>query len=648
MNPSQQHLPKPCPKRLFFFTPVLLFSLYYILTTIQTITISSPQFPHQSPPQLQEPSISHHSSLPQPSISHRSSLPEPSISHQSSPSENKSSSSYFPLCPKNFTNYLPCHDPSTARQYSIERHYRRERHCPNSAHEKIRCLVPKPSGYKTPFPWPDSRSYAWFRNVPFKKLAEFKKSQNWVRLEGGDRFVFPGGGTSFPGGVKDYVDVIMSVLPLASGSIRTVLDVGCGVASFGAFLLNYNILTMSIAPRDIHEAQVQFALERGLPAMLGVLSTYKLPYPSKSFDMVHCSRCLVNWTAYDGLYLMELDRVLRPDGYWVLSGPPVTSTVKSKNQKRGSKDLQKEMEKLNDVFTRLCWEKIAERYPVVIWRKPSNHFLCRQRLQKALKFPGFCSCSDPDAAWYTEMEPCITPLQDVNDTPKTILRKWPERLNHTPQRIKTGSIHGVTISSFKSDTNLWQRIVVYYDTKLKFLRNGKYRNIMDMNAGLGGFAAALFKYPMWVMNVVPFDLKPNTLGVVYDRGLIGTYMNWCEAFSTYPRTYDLIHANGVFSLYLDKCDIVDILLEMQRILRPEGAVIIRDHFERGHEPCKIRVNNYFNLRWVEYIKPALEDEYLAMLAKSQFGRLMHMGNHTFPVNFVHYLLSRQLVTDKKF
>ncbi|KAG4157856.1 hypothetical protein ERO13_D02G089000v2 [Gossypium hirsutum] len=28
--------------------------------------------------------------------------------------------------------------------------------------------------------------------------------------------------------------------------------------------------------------------------------------------------------------------------------------------------------------------------------------------------------------------------------------------------------------------------------------------------------------------------------------------NWCEGFSTYPRTYDLIHANGVFSLYQDK------------------------------------------------------------------------------------------------
>jgi Putative S-adenosyl-L-methionine-dependent methyltransferase len=26
----------------------------------------------------------------------------------------------------------------------------------------------------------------------------------------------------------------------------------------------------------------------------------------------------------------------------------------------------------------------------------------------------------------------------------------------------------------------------------------------------------------------------------------------CEAFSTYPRTYDLIHTDGVFTLYKDK------------------------------------------------------------------------------------------------
>jgi len=54
---------------------------------------------------------------------------------------------------------------------------------------------------------------------------------------------------------------------------------------------------MSFAPRDSHEAQVQFALERGVPAVIGVLGTIKLPYPSRSFDMAQCSRCLISWTS---------------------------------------------------------------------------------------------------------------------------------------------------------------------------------------------------------------------------------------------------------------------------------------------------------------------------------------------------------------
>lgn len=52
---------------------------------------------------------------------------------------------------------------------------------------------------------------------------------------------------------------------------------------------------MSIAPRDSHEAQVQFALERGVPAIIGVLGTIKLPFPSGSFDMAHCSHCSIPW-----------------------------------------------------------------------------------------------------------------------------------------------------------------------------------------------------------------------------------------------------------------------------------------------------------------------------------------------------------------
>lgn len=58
---------------------------------------------------------------------------------------------------------------------------------------------------------------------------------------------------------------------------------------------------MSFAPRDTHEAQVQFALERGVPAMIGVMATQRLPYPARAFDMAHCSRCLIPWQAYGNL-----------------------------------------------------------------------------------------------------------------------------------------------------------------------------------------------------------------------------------------------------------------------------------------------------------------------------------------------------------
>jgi len=74
------------------------------------------------------------------------------------------------------------------------------------------------------------------------------------------------------------------------------------VASWGAYLLSRNILAMSFAPRDSHEAQVQFALERGVPAMIGVLASNRLTYPARSFDMAHCSRCLIPWQLYGMLH----------------------------------------------------------------------------------------------------------------------------------------------------------------------------------------------------------------------------------------------------------------------------------------------------------------------------------------------------------
>jgi hypothetical protein len=91
--------------------------------------------------------------------------------------------------------------------------------------------------------------------------------------------------------------LMMQTLPdIAWGKrTRVILDVGCGVASFGGFLFDRDVLAMSLAPKDEHEAQVQFALERGIPAISAVMGTKRLPFPGRVFDAVHCARCRVPW-----------------------------------------------------------------------------------------------------------------------------------------------------------------------------------------------------------------------------------------------------------------------------------------------------------------------------------------------------------------
>lgn len=61
------------------------------------------------------------------------------------------------------------------------------------------------------------------------------------------------------------------------------------------------------------------------------------------------------------------------------------------------------------------------------------------------------------------------------------------------------------------------------------------------------FAAALINRPLWVMNVVPVQGE-DTLSMIFDRGLIGIYHDWCESFNTYPRSYDLLHSSFLLTI----------------------------------------------------------------------------------------------------
>lgn len=63
---------------------------------------------------------------------------------------------------------------------------------------------------------------------------------------------------------------------------------------------------------------------------------------------------------------------------------------------------------------------------------------------------------------------------------------------------------------------------------------------------------------VWVMNIVPVE-APDTLPIIYERGLFGMYHDWCESLSTYPRSYDLVHADHLFSSLKDRSLIPSLL-----------------------------------------------------------------------------------------
>lgn len=83
---------------------------------------------------------------------------------------------------------------------------------------------------------------------------------------------------------------------------------------------------------------------------------------------------------------------------------------------------------------------------------------------------------------------------------------------------------GINQNEFSSENMYWQEQVHHY-WRLMNVSKTEVRNIMDMNAFVGGFAVSLNADPVWVMNVVPSTSK-NTLSAIYDRGLVGVFHDW--------------------------------------------------------------------------------------------------------------------------
>ncbi|XP_057749218.1 probable methyltransferase PMT5 [Arachis stenosperma] len=490
------------------------------------------------------------------------------------------------ICGKERENFVPCHNVSANLLSGFKGGEEFDRHC-EASRGLERCLVRPPKDYKIPLQWPIGRDVIWSGNVKLSKdqfLSSGSMTKRLMLLEENQIAFHSEDGLIFDG-VKDYSRQLAEMIGLGSDAdflqagVQTVLDINCGFGSFGAHLLSLKIMAVCIAAYEATGSQVQLALERGIPAMIGNFIARQLPYPSLSYGMVHCAKCGIIWDEKNGMFLIEVDRVLKPGGYFVLTSPTIRPHGSSSREK--NRIMLNPMEELTQ---QLCWTLLAQQDETFIWQKTADVDCYSSRKQRGIQL-----CKGDDThLYYHPIVPCIS---------GTSSRHWIAIQNRSigselsPAELE---IHGVQPEEFYEDMQFWRSAVNNYWsllTPLIFSDHPKrpgdedpmppynmIRNVMDMNANYGGLNAALLeeKKSVWVMNVVPARAT-NALPLILDRGFVGVMHDWCEPFPTYPRTYDMLHANGLIShLASESCNMLELFLEMDRILRPEGWIILSD------------------------------------------------------------------------
>ncbi|KAK9270027.1 hypothetical protein L1049_025600 [Liquidambar formosana] len=443
------------------------------------------------------------------------------------------------FCSQESENHVPCFNVSEnlALGYSDGNEF--DRHCGQGLRQN--CLLLPPVNYRIPLRWPTGRDVIWVANVKItaqEVLSSGSFTKRMMMLEE-EQISFRSASLMFDG-VEDYSHQIAEMIGLRNESnfiqagVRTILDIGCGYGSFGAHLFSKQLITMCIANYEASGSQVQLTLERGLPAMIGSFTSKQLPYPSLSFDMLHCARCGIDWDQKDGIFLIEVDRVLRPGGYFVWTSPLTNAQGYRRN-----KENQKRWDFVRNFAENLCWDMLSQQDETVVWKKTSKKNCYASR--KPGSGPSICSKGhDVESPYYRPLEACIGGTQNRRWIPIEQRTTWPSRAHLNSSEL---AIYGLHSEDVAEDTANWNLAVRNYWSLLSPLifsdhpkRPGDedpsppynmLRNVLDMNAHFGGFNSALLEASksLWVMNVVPTS-GPNYLPLILDRGFVGVLHDW--------------------------------------------------------------------------------------------------------------------------
>ncbi|KAG5381223.1 hypothetical protein IGI04_029065 [Brassica rapa subsp. trilocularis] len=393
------------------------------------------------------------------------------------------------------------------------------------------CLVLPPVDYKVPLRWPTGKDVIWFRNVKItadEVLTSGSINKRMMMLDD-DQVSFRSASPMFDE-IEDYSHQIAQMIGIKNDNfieagVRTILDIGCGYGSFGAHLLSKHLLTMCIANYEASGSQVQLTLERGLPAMIASFVSKQLPYPSISFDMLHCSSCGIDWDQKEGLFLVEIDRVLKPGGYFVWTSPLTNAR---------SKEDVKRWNFVHDFAESICWTLLSQQDKTVVWKKTTKTKCYSSR--KPGVGPSVCNKGhEAESPYYKPLQMCLGGTRSKRWIPIEGRTRWPSRSHMNKTEL---SLYGLHPEEVGEDAENWKATVKEYWSLLSPLifsdhpkRPGDedpsppynmLRNVLDMNAQFGGLNSALLeaKKTVWVMNVVP-TAGPNHLPMILDRGFVG-------------------------------------------------------------------------------------------------------------------------------
>ncbi|KVH98556.1 hypothetical protein Ccrd_023225 [Cynara cardunculus var. scolymus] len=374
------------------------------------------------------------------------------------------------FCSLEFENYVPCFNIS--ENLELGKGY--DRHCGVTSKQK--CLVLAPVKYKIPHRWPTGRDVIWIDNVKIKAqevLSSGSFTKRMMMLDE-DQISFSFASSMVDDNIEDYSHQIAEMIGLRNESylVRTILDIGCGYGSLGAHLFQKQLLTMCVANYEASGSQVEITLERGLPAIVGSFALKRLPFPSLSYDMVHSAWDGIEWDQKDGMHLIEVDRVLRPGGYFVWTSP----FAKTPSAARKKDNIKRWDFVRNMVRVPWCAKRAVILNPHITIH--SRHALEEHIVTGVL----LEDLKEDDLNWKSAVRNYWSLLSPLiySDHPKRPGDEDP---------------------------------VPPYNM---------VRNVLDMNAHFGGLNFALLEAgkSVWVMNVVPTS-GPNFLPLIVDRGFIG-------------------------------------------------------------------------------------------------------------------------------